>query len=211
MSTSVSVAKLRKAALSTLQDTLKNLYNIRTKIECADKPFKSESELPVVVIANVNDVCNKVCERLGYIFSDAQDPNYSRFCNLANLFVEATCGKKILMAIDDIYTHAWKLVKEWDAENALYVGVIPVPAEDTLFSCEYDDVNHRTYLHWDRETLGTDFLGAVSRMLRVLRERKRQPSPHEFIAQHLAYMEIMQGRWGHHEATRSLGEKWIIH
>lgn len=205
MSCSASVAKLRKIGVSCLQDTLKNLYNVHVKLVCANKPFKSNTELPVYIITNANEVCEKVKERLGFIFENEENPHYKMFANLGKNIVYATTGSCVICNLKKIYQESWAVIKEWEAENALFVGVIPKSRESSYFTIDSDDENQKVYVIWEKDTLGEDFIGAVSRMLRLLREERRQPTPDEYMAQHLAYMEIHNGKWGRHEQTRCLG------
>lgn len=205
MSCSVSVAKLRKVGISCLQDTLKNLYNVHVKKICADQPFRSNSELPTYVITNMSDVCSKIKERLSYIFQDEEDPHYKAFATLGHNIVHATSGSCVTCNLKKVYEESWAVMKEWEVETAPFIGVIPKAREISYFTIESDDHNHKSYIIWDKESLGDDFLGAVSRMFRLVRDEYRQPSPDEYIAQHLAYMEIHNGKWGRHEQTRGLG------
>lgn len=206
MSASVSIAKLRKIAVSCLQDTLRNLYNVRTKLDCADKPFKSSSELPCFEITSVQEICSKIKERLRRIFPDEKDDNYVDLADLTHNILKACTGSCILKNLSKVFEKCWEIVKNWGAEEALFVGVIPIKNDEaSLFNADSDEDSRRCYLLWDKDTLGENFLGAVSRSLRLIREAHRQPTPWEYLVQHLAYMEIAAGKWGRHEKTRSLG------
>ena len=206
MSISLSVAKLRKIAVSCLQDTLRNLYNVRTKLDCADKPFKSSSELPCFEITSVQEICTKTKERLRRIFPSEDDDNYDVLAELTNNILKATSGSCILCNLEKVFEKCWQIVEKWDTEDALFVGVIPRKNEDaTYFTADSDEESRKCYFMWDRDTLGENYLGAVSRSLRLIRDGHRQPTTWEYLAQHLAYMEISAGKWGRHEKTRSLG------
>ncbi|KAK3756241.1 hypothetical protein RRG08_035303 [Elysia crispata] len=206
MSTSISVAKLRKIAVSCLQDILRNLYNVRTKLDCIDKPFKSSSELPCFEITSVEEICSKIKERLGRIFLDENDESFLTLADLTHNILKAGTGACILCNLEKVFEKCWEIVEKWGAEKVSFVGVIPKKNDDiSFFTADSDDDSRRCYLLWDRDVLGNDFLGAVSRVLRLLREDHRQPTPWEYLAQHLAYMEISAGEWGRHEKTRSLG------
>ncbi|XP_005091879.1 uncharacterized protein LOC101846193 [Aplysia californica] len=205
MSCSLSAARLRRVGVSCLQDTIKNLYNIQTKILCRDLAFKSESELPSYQITNLSEVSEKLAKQLAFIFPNTDGEEYKAFLNLGNKVVHSASGKTILDSLKKIYTKAWEIVKGWDASDELFVGVIPKPREESYCTTEFDEVSHKTYLHWETDGLGDDFLGAVSRMLRKVRDEKRQPTPEEYLAQHLAYIEIQKGKWGRHEQIRGLG------
>lgn len=206
MSTSVSVAKLRKIAVSCLQDTLRNLYNVRTKLDCVDKQFKSKSELPCFEITSVQEICSKIKERLWRIFPGDKDDNYVALADLTHNILKANTGACILCNLNKVFEKCWEIVKKWDADDALFVGVIPKRNDDiSLFTADTDDDSRKCYLLWDRDTLGSDLIGAVSRSLHLIRDAHRQPTPWEYLAQHLAYMEISAGEWGRHEKTRSLG------
>ncbi|KAK3757662.1 hypothetical protein RRG08_000173 [Elysia crispata] len=206
MSISLNVTKLRKIAVSCLQDTLRNLYNVHTKLDCADEPFKSNSELPRLEITSVEEICFKIKERLGQIFADEKDHNYVTLVDLTHNILKSCTGVCILGNLNKVFRTCWEIVKEWNAEEALYVGVIPKENEDiSFFTADSDDDNRKCYLLWDTDTLGDSFLEAVSRSLRFIREAHRQPTPWEYLAQHLAYVEISAGNWVRHEKTRSLG------
>lgn len=204
MSCSISVAKLRKVGLSCMQDVLKNLYNVHIKLICRDQPFRSNRELPTLIITNLEDIVPKVSERLEYIFKE-KDEHLNKFKELTKNIVEATTAKSILCNLTKIYEESWAVIKEWETEDALFVGVIPKCQENSYFTVDSDDTTKKAYFIWDKEHLGDDFLGAVSRTLRQLREIRRQPTPCEYIAVHLAYCEIHSGKWGRHETTRGLG------
>lgn len=205
MSCSVTVAKLRKVGVSCLQDSLKNLYNVHTKLVCAKQPFKSSSELPTFIITTMSDVCDKVKERLSFVFENPDDPHFNVFLNLAKDILNASSGSSIVGSLEKVYKESWAVVTQWQAQDALFVGVIPVAHESSRFTVDYDDVNLKSYVSWEKETLGDDFLGAVSRMLRLVRDERRQPTPDEYLAQHLGYLEIHSGKWGRHEQIRGLG------
>ena len=206
MSIALSIAKLRKIAVSCLQDTLRNLYNVRTKLDCADKPFKSSSELPCFEITSLQEICTKTKERLRRIFPKEDDDNYDVLAELTNNILKATSGSCILCNFEKVFEKCWQIVEKWDTEDALFVGVIPRKNEDaTYFTADHDEESRKCYLMWDRDTLGENYLDAVSRSLRLMRDGHRQPTTWEYLAQHLAYMEISAGKWGRHEKTRSLG------
>ncbi|GFO35696.1 pnrc100 replication protein h-like [Plakobranchus ocellatus] len=206
MSISFSVAKLRKIAASCLQDTLRNLYNVRTKLDCADKPFKSSSELPCFEITSVEEICSKIKERLARIFQDEKDDNYLAFVDMTHNILKASNGAGILSNLAKVFEKCWEVVNKWDAAEAAYVGVIPHKDDElSHFTADSDEEGRKCYLLWDKDSLGENFLGAVSRALRQIREARRQPTPSEYLAQHLAYMEIAAGKWGRPEKTRSLG------
>ncbi|CAG5118872.1 unnamed protein product [Candidula unifasciata] len=205
MSTTVTVAKLRKVAVSCLQHSLKNLYNVHTKIVCTKQPFKSDSELPTFVITSISDICVKVEERLGFIFEKAENLHFKVFFELANNIIHSTSGSGVMNNLKEVYEKCWALVTEWGAEDALFVGVIPKHQKTSYFTVDIDDENHKCYITWDKETLGSDFIGAVSRMLRQVRDERRQPTYSEYLAQHVGYLNIHNGQWGRHERIRHLG------
>ncbi|KAH9488029.1 hypothetical protein Btru_066720 [Bulinus truncatus] len=206
MSCSVGVAKLRKIGVSCLQDVLKNVYNVHIKVICKDKPFKSSLELPTFTVTNAEEIISKVKERLEYIFQDNEDGGHvSKLVEYAQNIVNATSAKCILTNLSKFYEESWSVIKAWEVENCLFVGVIPKDSNKSFFTVDSDDLTKKTYIMWDKETIGDDFILAVSRTLRRLREERRQPTPAEYIAQHLAYCEIQTGNWGRQESTRSLG------
>lgn len=72
----VGVAKVKKVVLSCFQASLLNLYNVRTKVRCANAPFRSEKELPLPSLLNTSVIEQCVDERLAQIFEDDDEERY---------------------------------------------------------------------------------------------------------------------------------------
>lgn len=205
MNTTISLAKLRKIAVSCVQDVLKNLYNVHIKLKCVSEPFKSNQELPTFKFTSKEEIASKIKERLDYIFQDESDAHFKNLEEFSKCVVKASTAKVVLLNLKKIYEESWSVIKEWQAEEALFVGVIPKNREKSHFTVDSDDTTNKVYIIWEKEAVGEDFIGAVSRTLRLVREERRQPTPDEYLAQHLAYCEIHAGKWGRHEKTRGLG------
>ncbi|KAI8774574.1 uncharacterized protein LOC106051655 [Biomphalaria glabrata] len=205
MSCNIGVAKLRRVGISCLQDGLKNLYNVHIKVICKEKPFKSSTELPAFTIANAEDILPKVKERLEYIFQDINDEHAAKFAEFAQNIVKATSAKCVLCNLTKFYEESWSVIKEWQVDDELFVGVIPKNAKNSYFSVDSDELTKKTFIMWDKETLGDELIMAVSRTLRRLRDERRQPTPEEYLAQHIAYCEIQSGKWARQETARCLG------
>ena len=205
MSIKVSVAKVRVVGVSCFQDVIKNIYNVHTKIQCRDSPFKSETELPSYQITHLSKIPERIDEQLSYIFPEADDSSRKLFYNCGKNIIKETNGKNILDNLMKIYEEAWTVVRSWEAHDELFVGVIPKMQDRSYFRSSFDEISKKMYIHWDVDSLGGGFIDAVSRMLRNVRDERRQPTPCEYLATHLAYNSIQSAEGRSHEKIQTLG------
>lgn len=129
----------------------------------------------------------------------ADDLSDSRqiFCNWCKSLLSETKVKSLLKTMSAVYSRCWDVISQCGVQDKVFKGILPTPSADTsAFSVEVDDLNNKIYVHWSREDIGHDFLQAVQRMLKQLRDEGRQPSEAEYFATHLAYLHISNGGWG---------------
>ncbi|PVD19778.1 hypothetical protein C0Q70_20269 [Pomacea canaliculata] len=195
----VGVAKVKKVVLSCFQASLLNLYNVRTKVRCANAPFRSEKELPLPSVLNTSVIEQCVDERLAQIFEDDDEerlatcfiiaclPGLADILQLVQILAKRNQSQEL--AEDDVRGVQPVLGRhlQCGVQDKVFKGILPTPSADTsVFSVEVDDLNNKVYVHWSREDIGHDFLQAVQRMLKQLRDEGRQPSEAEYFATHLA-------------------------
>lgn len=217
-SCNVGVAKVKKVALSCLEASILNLYNVRTKIRCAKAPFKSDRELPLHTIMDASCLSRSLDDRLLQIFDEGDDAR-EKLCNLAHSMLKESCVKGLMKQLASLYSFCWDLISQWGVHEEVFIGVLPIPAakasshpdglnEDgagTGVSTEVDTQSNRLYVHWPRNRPGQEFLQVVQRMLKEIRDEGRQPTEAEYFVTHLAYLNVSQGGWSVRSEARPLG------
>lgn len=202
---SVGIGKLRHASLSFLQDVLLNLYNVKVKVDSLHEAFKSNKELPTRRSVDMKSAKDMIHLRLDRIFTE-KDEWKEKFANICIMIIESKRVQDIVDQLDIIGKIASEVIREWQVENELFVGVVPNYSGDgILFEATVDDETNKLHLHWDNEILSADFLPAICGLAQYLRNQTRQPSPVEYLAFQLAYYNIAHGCQGKHTTARCLG------
>ena len=126
--------------------------------------------------------------------------------NMGKSLLNETSAKKIMKTLGSLYSTCKDLISQWGVHDKVFNGVLPTPTpRESCVSTEVDTISNRLYVHWPRESLGHEFLPAVQRMLRNIREEGRQPTEAEYFVTHLAYLHIFHGGWGVKSEPRPLG------
>lgn len=204
----MGVAKVKKVALSCFEASVLNLYNVRTKVRCANTAFKSKRELPLHTVVDAAAMSQCLDNQLSLIFDDAGDDARQTLYNLGHNLLKETCVKGLMKDLSSLYSLCWDLVSQWGVHDKVFVGVLPTSSSTSNglgLSTEVDTQSNRLYVHWAREVLGHEFLPAAQRMLRLIREEGRQPTEAEYFVAHLAYLHILNGGWSVRSEARPLG------
>ena len=132
--------------------------------------------------------------------------NRDTLCNLGKSLLKETSVKELMKSLSSLYSLCWDLISQWGVHDKVCNGVLPTStARGSGLSTDVDTLSNRLYVHWPREDLGHDFLPAVQRMLRKIREEGRQPTEAEYFVTHLGYLHISHGGWGVKSEPRPLG------
>ena len=117
-------------------------------------------------------------------------------CNMGESLLNETSVEELMKILSSLYSLCSDLVSRWDEHNKVCMGVIPThTGPGSGLSTKVDTLSNRLSVHWPRDDLGHDFLPAVQRMLRNIREEERQPTAAEYFVTHLAYLDISNGGW----------------
>ncbi|XP_064608860.1 uncharacterized protein LOC135473020 [Liolophura sinensis] len=203
---SVSVGKgnLRKVALSYFQDVLLNLYNVKTKMECRTKPFRSDRELPSTTSLELSKTKSQAIERLRLIFP-ADSTHFQNFVNMCESITNEGNVSSLFTALVKVSSESGEIIRELGADSELFVGTLPTPSEESYVNVETKDVANKIVLSWDENILAKDTMTAISRLASRLRDDKRQPTPAEYLLLQIGYFNLGRGKFMNHEGFRSLG------
>ncbi|ESO92069.1 hypothetical protein LOTGIDRAFT_163073 [Lottia gigantea] len=190
----LGVGTLRQVTLSVLQDVILNLYNIRIKLDknSTNQEFKSRDELAMTTATDIKAVHDQLRKRLRVVFK--QDPNkIELFSNIGQDIFTAKTVRQILDTIFRVCRHAREIVREWKVELKTCIGTVPEDGTGYINFTVEDNLNKMS-ITWDDQKFSPVFLDTVSLMLQALRDERRQPTPTEYLAIHLAYNSIANGK-----------------
>ncbi|XP_050405070.2 uncharacterized protein LOC126820928 [Patella vulgata] len=199
----VGVGTLRQVSLTLLQDSIINLYNIRVKLDSRNETFRSDDELAMTTASDNEAVQRQLRKRLQFIFKD-DSTNIETFSSIGDDILTGSTVRQLLDATFRICRVGRGIIREWKVENEIFVGTMPVEATGYINFTVEDNVN-KIKLTWDDHKFSEDFLNTISMMLQALRDERRQPTPVEYLAIHLAYHCMASGKQVTLEGHRSLG------
>ncbi|ESO92066.1 hypothetical protein LOTGIDRAFT_233318 [Lottia gigantea] len=199
----LGVGTLRQVTLSLLQDVIINLYNIRIKLDSKNQKFKSGDELAMTTASDIKAVHDQLRKRLTVVFK--QDPNkIELFSNIGQNILTANSIRQILDAMFRVCRLARGIVREWKVEHEIFIGTVPEDGTGYINFTVEDNLNKMS-ITWDDQKFAPVFLDTVSLMLQALRDERRQPTPTEYLAIHLAYNSIANGKQLTSKSHRPLG------
>ncbi|XP_064608785.1 uncharacterized protein LOC135472967 [Liolophura sinensis] len=201
---SLGLGNLRKICVSYFQDVLIGLYNVRVKVDCKTKPFKSDRELPAVSSVKVSETTTQVIERLKLTFP-VVSPHFKNLLSICNELTKADKPSELLYALRQTTKEARSVLNELEVEDELFIGTVPLDIQKPYIRLKAQDNNNRVIFEWDPEALVEDFMSSVSALAQKLREDKRSPSTEEYLAFQLAYFNLGRGKFMNHEGFHGLG------
>ncbi|XP_050405074.2 uncharacterized protein LOC126820931 [Patella vulgata] len=199
----MGVGTLRQVSLTLLQDVINNLYNIRIKLDCKTEKFQSSDELAMTTATDNDSVQRQLRKRLQIVFKD-DSSKMDIFLALSENILNGLTVRQLLDATFRICRVGRGIIREWKMENEIFVGTMPEEATGYINFTVEDNVN-KIKLTWDDQKFTTDFLNTISMMLQALRDERRQPTPVEYLAIHLAYHNMAIGKQVTLKGHRPLG------
>ncbi|ESO92068.1 hypothetical protein LOTGIDRAFT_163072 [Lottia gigantea] len=142
--------------------------------------------------SDIKAVHDQLRKRLCVVFK--QDPNkIELFSNIGQDIFTANSVRQILDAIFRVCRHAREIIRGWKVEAETFTGTVPEDGTGYINFTVKDDLNQMS-ITWDHQKFAPVFLDTVSLMLQALRDERRQPTPTEYLAIHLAYNCIANGK-----------------
>ncbi|XP_067680570.1 uncharacterized protein [Haliotis asinina] len=200
----LGVGTLRQISLSLLHDMLLNLYNIHIKLECrTTQKFQSDRELAMTTAADNETVTKQLAQTLQLIFPN-DSSKAETFMAIGEKILKDNTVRQLLDSTFRICRVCLGIVREWEAERELFVGVVPTEGPGYINFSVVDDIN-KVKLTWDENKFEKDFMNTTCKLAQALRDERRQPTPVEYIAFQLAYHCLAKGKQVTLKPHRSLG------
>ena len=179
--------------LALIQTLLLNLYNIQTKRRCKNADFKSEKELPFTTASTESKVRTILQSSLEQIFGPDEKVYSPKLSACFDSIFESSNPHDLLKATFDSCNWCLKAIREWGVENDIIVGTIPKEGKYEYIHHSIDSRGNVMILKWDSSLLSDNFIDAVTILAQILRDERRQPTPTEFLAFHVAYSRLNSG------------------
>lgn len=189
----IGVCSLRRITLSLIQTLLLNLYNIQTKRKCKNALFKSEKELPFTMAANENKVRTMLQDSLEQVFGQDKNNYSTKLSNCFDCIFQSSSPQDLLKSTFDACYICLRAVREWGVESEIIVGTVPVEGKYEYIQHCVGSRGNVLILKWDSSLLCDNFIDTITKLSQVLRDERRQPTPTEFLAFHVAYYKLSSG------------------
>ncbi|ESO92065.1 hypothetical protein LOTGIDRAFT_163069 [Lottia gigantea] len=200
----VGVGTLCQIVLGLFEEVVINLDNVRLKIR------HSKQSLPIIPENHVDSprgesssVQFRLQKHLHTVF-EGDLPKIDVFSKIAENILGATTVRQLMDAMFRVCRVARGVIKEWKVESEAFVGTVPADGSGYI-NFTIEDSVQKVNITWDDHKFAPEFLDAVSLILQALRDERRQPTPTEYLAIHLAYNCIGNGKQLTSKSHRPLG------